>query len=101
MCVWLSQPSYTSSSVTSGSCSSTSDSITTTTWNPGEAPQLLTHAASGNVWIHLRQRGLLFLFNFQVETLSTPTRGANPLPTTTAMSTRATQTRENASESST
>ncbi|XP_004539926.1 GATOR2 complex protein WDR59 isoform X1 [Maylandia zebra] len=28
-------PSYTSSSVTSGSCSSTSDSITTTTWNPG------------------------------------------------------------------
>uniref|UniRef100_A0AAX7U1M5 RWD domain-containing protein n=1 Tax=Astatotilapia calliptera TaxID=8154 RepID=A0AAX7U1M5_ASTCA len=30
-----SRPSYTSSSVTSGSCSSTSDSITTTTWNPG------------------------------------------------------------------
>ncbi|XP_035483629.1 GATOR complex protein WDR59 isoform X1 [Scophthalmus maximus] len=28
-------PSYTSSSVTSGSCSSTSDSITTTTWNAG------------------------------------------------------------------
>ncbi|KAM7405598.1 hypothetical protein PAMP_000034 [Pampus punctatissimus] len=28
-------PSYTSSSVTSGSCSSTSDSITTTTWNTG------------------------------------------------------------------
>ncbi|XP_030582001.1 GATOR complex protein WDR59 isoform X1 [Archocentrus centrarchus] len=28
-------PSYTSSSITSGSCSSTSDSITTTTWNPG------------------------------------------------------------------
>uniref|UniRef100_A0A667XS06 WD repeat domain 59 n=1 Tax=Myripristis murdjan TaxID=586833 RepID=A0A667XS06_9TELE len=28
-------PSYTSSSVTSGSCSSTSDSITTTTWNIG------------------------------------------------------------------
>ncbi|XP_033475901.1 GATOR2 complex protein WDR59 isoform X1 [Epinephelus lanceolatus] len=28
-------PSYTSSSVTSGSCSSTSDSITATTWNTG------------------------------------------------------------------
>uniref|UniRef100_A0A3Q3JL77 RWD domain-containing protein n=1 Tax=Monopterus albus TaxID=43700 RepID=A0A3Q3JL77_MONAL len=28
-------PSYTSSSLTSGSCSSTSDSITTTTWNTG------------------------------------------------------------------
>ncbi|XP_029000003.1 GATOR complex protein WDR59 isoform X2 [Betta splendens] len=28
-------PSYTSGSVTSGSCSSTSDSITTTTWNAG------------------------------------------------------------------
>ncbi|XP_029353332.1 GATOR complex protein WDR59 isoform X4 [Echeneis naucrates] len=28
-------PSYTSSSVTSGSCSSTSDSITTSTWNTG------------------------------------------------------------------
>ncbi|XP_041805709.1 GATOR complex protein WDR59 [Chelmon rostratus] len=28
-------PSFTSSSVTSGSCSSTSDSITTTTWNTG------------------------------------------------------------------
>lgn len=34
-CLLLSQPSYTSSSVTSGSCSSTSDSITTTTWNAG------------------------------------------------------------------
>lgn len=38
MCV-SSQPSYTSSSVTSGSCSSTSDSITTTTWNTGESAQ--------------------------------------------------------------
>ncbi|XP_074522971.1 GATOR2 complex protein WDR59 isoform X1 [Halichoeres trimaculatus] len=32
-------PSYTSSSVTSGSCSSTSDSITTTTWNTGRDPE--------------------------------------------------------------
>uniref|UniRef100_A0A672ZEW0 WD repeat domain 59 n=1 Tax=Sphaeramia orbicularis TaxID=375764 RepID=A0A672ZEW0_9TELE len=31
----LRYPSYTSSSVTSGSCSSTSDSVTTTTWNQG------------------------------------------------------------------
>ncbi|KAM3877254.1 GATOR2 complex protein WDR59 [Diretmus argenteus] len=31
----LRYPSYTSSSVTSGSCSSTSDSVTTTTWNVG------------------------------------------------------------------
>ncbi|KAF3686154.1 GATOR complex protein WDR59 [Channa argus] len=32
-------PSYTSSSVTSGSCSSTSDSINTTTWNTGRDPE--------------------------------------------------------------
>jgi len=32
----LSQPSYTSSSLTSGSCSSTSDSITPSTWSTGE-----------------------------------------------------------------
>ncbi|XP_067104837.1 GATOR2 complex protein WDR59 isoform X3 [Osmerus mordax] len=35
-------PSYTSSSVTSGSCSSTSESITTTTWNIGRDSE---HAA--------------------------------------------------------
>ncbi|XP_060907495.1 GATOR2 complex protein WDR59 isoform X2 [Labrus mixtus] len=32
-------PSFTSSSVTSGSCSSTSDSITTTNWNTGREPE--------------------------------------------------------------
>ncbi|XP_070823236.1 GATOR2 complex protein WDR59 isoform X2 [Chaetodon trifascialis] len=32
-------PSFTSSSITSGSCSSTSDSITTTTWNTGRDPE--------------------------------------------------------------
>ncbi|XP_034038810.1 GATOR complex protein WDR59 isoform X2 [Thalassophryne amazonica] len=32
-------PSYTSSSITSGSCFSTSDSITTTTWNTGRDPE--------------------------------------------------------------
>ncbi|XP_034143376.1 GATOR complex protein WDR59 isoform X2 [Esox lucius] len=32
-------PSYTSSSMTSGSCSSTSDSTTTTTWNVGRDPE--------------------------------------------------------------
>uniref|UniRef100_A0A3P8RJ04 WD repeat domain 59 n=1 Tax=Amphiprion percula TaxID=161767 RepID=A0A3P8RJ04_AMPPE len=37
-------PSYTSSSVTSGSCSSTSDSITTTTWNTGRDSE------HGNPW---------------------------------------------------
>uniref|UniRef100_A0A3Q1AZL8 RWD domain-containing protein n=1 Tax=Amphiprion ocellaris TaxID=80972 RepID=A0A3Q1AZL8_AMPOC len=37
-------PSYTSSSITSGSCSSTSDSITTTTWNTGRDSE------HGNPW---------------------------------------------------
>uniref|UniRef100_A0A4W5L1N7 Uncharacterized protein n=1 Tax=Hucho hucho TaxID=62062 RepID=A0A4W5L1N7_9TELE len=32
-------PSYTSSSVSSGSCYSTSDSITTTTWSMGRDPE--------------------------------------------------------------
>lgn len=50
MCV-SSQPSYTSSSVTSGSCSSTSDSITTTTWNAGECAQ--RHLQAGLLCVEL------------------------------------------------
>ncbi len=104
-----SQPSYTSSSVTSGSCSSTSDSITTTTWNTGETPQRRTRAGLPvhHVW-NLTGCWLLFVCLFvvvcyclQAETLSMPTPGVNPLLTTIAMATRVTPIHGNESESST
>lgn len=110
MCV-SSQPSYTSSSVTSGSCSSTSDSITTTTWNAGECAQRHLQAGSSATprftLCGVRQDDDITLIHshgfhcLQVGTLSTPTPGVSPPLTTIATATRVTQTHGNESENST
>lgn len=92
----LFQPSFTSSSVTSGSCSSTSDSVTMTTWNTGETPQHHTQATRGSA-ARLPPGPLCS----QDGTRSTATPGEIPPLTTIATATRATQTRGSGSESST
>lgn len=94
-----SQPSFTSSSVTSGSCSSTSDSVTMTTWNTSEPPQCrtapLSLTGSSSLANHVCRSQL------QAETRSTTTPGVNPPLTSIAMATRATQIHGNESASST
>lgn len=55
LCVLLSQPSFNSGSVTSGSCSSTSDSA----WNTGEAPWRHTQAAPS--WVAVLFHIFIFL----------------------------------------
>lgn len=67
--VSLSQPSFTSSSLTSGSCSSTSDPITMATWNTGKTAQHHTQAiypatiwASWGLLTPLSRSHALFLF---------------------------------------
>lgn len=92
------QPSFTSqhSSVTSGSCSSTSDSVTMTTWCIGKTLRSTARSPSAACFLQVR-----CLLGLQGETLSTTTPGENPPRTTIAMATRVTQIRASGSESST
>lgn len=94
---WSFQPSFTSSSVTSGSCSSTSDSVTMTTWSMGETPQHHTQVARDTA---ASLRPVSPFPVLQDETLSTTTPGENPPLTTVATATMATQIHGSGSESS-